>query len=244
MLAAGKGTRMNSSLPKVLHELGGRTLLDHVITTLKRAGSDTIIVTVGFGREKVEEELRQRHPGVKIAVQEEQLGTGDAARVALSGVPDDCREVGIFCGDTPLLTADTVRGLAAEHRKRSAAVTVLTAEIEDPAGYGRVIRDEAGYLARIVEEKDASSEERTVREINAGTYFFNRQALARALRGLDNDNAQGEYYLPDTISLLRSKGERVAAWVSAESPEEVLGVNTWEQLTEAERIMSARGGAA
>jgi bifunctional UDP-N-acetylglucosamine pyrophosphorylase/glucosamine-1-phosphate N-acetyltransferase len=235
---------MNSSLPKVLHEVGGRTMLDHVVTALKRAGSDTIIVTVGFGREMVEEELRQQHPGAKIAVQEEQLGTGDAARVALSTVPDDCREVGIFCGDTPLLTAETIRGLAAEHRERSAAVTVLTAEIAEPAGYGRVIRDEAGYLARIVEEKDATVEERTVREINAGTYFFNRQALVRALRGLDNDNAQGEYYLPDTISLLRSKGERVAAWLSTESVEEVLGVNTFEQLAEAERIMSARGGAA
>jgi len=219
-------------------------MLDHVVSALEQCGCASIVVTVGFGRERVEEELRQRHPEVKTVVQEERLGTGDAARVALAAIPEDCREVGIFCGDTPLLTADTVRALASEHRKHAAAVTILTAEIGDPTGYGRVIRDEAGLLDRIVEEKDATDDERAVREINAGTYFFNRQALARALSELDNDNAQGEYYLPDTISLLKSAGERVAAWISPESAEEVLGVNTREQLEEAEVILLARKGSA
>jgi bifunctional UDP-N-acetylglucosamine pyrophosphorylase/glucosamine-1-phosphate N-acetyltransferase len=216
-------------------------MLDHVVASLKAAGSDTVIAVTGFGREAVEEELRRCHPEVICVEQAEQLGTGHAAGVALAAVPDRYDEVGIFCGDTPLLTANTIAALEREHREHSAAVTVLTAEIDDPAGYGRIIRDREGYLARVVEEKDATDEERAIREINAGTYFFCRAALERTLRELTNDNAQGEYYLPDTISLLRSSGERVAAWTSAESAEEVLGVNTPEQLRLAEEILAARG---
>ena len=233
---------MKSPLPKVLHRVGGRTMLDHVVTILESAGIDRIVVTVGFGREAVVEELRQRHPEASIAVQDDQLGTGHASQVALAVLPQGCDEVGIFSGDTPLLTADTIRALTREHRERSAAVTVLTAEIDDPAGYGRVVRDREGYLSRVVEEKDATEEERAIREINAGTYLFNREALTWALQGLNNDNAQGEYYLPDTISLLRRQGERVAACTASEAVEEVLGVNTIEQLLEAEHILLARGG--
>ncbi|MFC1627590.1 sugar phosphate nucleotidyltransferase [Gemmatimonadota bacterium] len=241
MLAAGEGTRMKSSLPKVLHRVCGRTLIDHVVSTLENAGITRIVVTVGFGREAVVEELLEMHPEVSIVVQEEQLGTGHASQVALAAIPDECSEVGIFSGDTPLLAVTTIFALTREHRERSAAATILTAEIDDPAGYGRVIRDRDGYLSRVVEEKDANREERAIREINAGTYLFNREALSRALQGLTNDNAQGEYYLPDAISLLRRQGEQVAAYTAPEAVDEVLGVNTIEQLREAEQILLARG---
>ncbi len=233
---------MKSPLPKVLHRVAGRTLIDHVVSTLESAGIEKIVVTVGFGREAIVEELLQKHPEASIAVQEEQLGTGHASQVALAAIPEECDEVGIFSGDTPLLTADTIRALTREHRERCAAATILTAEIDDPAGYGRVVRDGEGYLSRVVEEKDATREERAIREINAGTYLFNREALLHALQGLTNDNAQGEYYLPDAISLLRGQGERVAAYTTPEAADEVLGVNTIEQLSEAEQVLLTRGG--
>jgi bifunctional UDP-N-acetylglucosamine pyrophosphorylase/glucosamine-1-phosphate N-acetyltransferase len=215
-------------------------MIDHVVTTIEQSGIDTVVVIVGVGRDAVVAELERGHPGVLVTVQEEQLGTGHAARVALEAVPGDCRQVWIFSGDTPLLSVETVAAIAREHRERTASLTLLSAELEDPTGYGRLIRDGEGLLARIVEEKDASEEERQVQEINAGTYLFEREALFRSLGRISSDNAQGEYYLTDTISILREEGERVAAHTITDAAEEALGVNTMEQLLAAENIMMAR----
>lgn len=233
---------MKSPLPKVLHRVGGRTMVDRVVSMLKKAGSDRIIVVVGFGRDEVMGELEGRHPDVIVAVQEEQLGTGHAAQIALDSVSDSDRSVGIFSGDTPLLTAQTVWKLDREHRVRKAAATLLTAELEDPSGYGRIIRDSEGFVESIVEENDALQEELTIREINAGAYIFNREILSDSLAQLRNDNAQGEYYLTDTIAYLRSRGDRIAAVREPGNAAEVLGVNTVEQLLQAEILLSEREG--
>lgn len=240
VLAAGQGTRMRSPLPKVLHRVGGRTMIDRVLDILERAGVEELVVVVGFGRPAVEAELAATHPRARVAVQEEQRGTGHAVRCALPLLPEDEAAVGIFSGDTPLLRPGTVHRLAGEHARRGAAATLLTAEMDDPTGYGRVLRGTDGLVTRIVEQKDASPAELRVREINAGAYVFVQDALRESLGRLRDDNAQGEYYLTDTIALLRADGRPVAALVAEGSAFEVLGVNTLEQLLQAEAHLHER----
>lgn len=231
---------MNSPLPKVLHRVGGRTMVDRVAGVLERAGVPDLVVVVGFGREAVAADLERHHAGARIAIQEEQLGTGDAARAAMPRVPEGAESVGVFSGDTPLLTPETVWALTAEHRERAAAATLLTAELDDPAGYGRIVRDGEGLVERIVEEKDADREVFAIREINAGAYLFQRPDLEEALGALRSDNAQGEYYLTDTVSYFRERGRPVAALKASGDASEVLGVNTQEQLLHAEQILKER----
>ncbi len=240
MLAAGQGIRMKSPLPKVLHRVAGRTMIDRVVAGLEEAGVPEIVVVVGFGRPAVEEELRATHPRAVPVEQAEQLGTGHAVRCALPVLDKGAGTVGVFSGDTPLLTAATVHGLMREHLGRAAALTLLTAELDDPEGYGRVIRSPEGRVERIVEQKDASPAERAVREINAGAYIFTQPDLRAALEGLSTGNAQGEYYLTDTVGLLRARGRTVAAVVAPGDAFEVLGVNTLEQLLQAERLLRER----
>jgi len=215
-------------------------MLDRVLGMLERAGIEDLVVVVGFGRAAVEAELAATHPRARIAIQEEQLGTGHAVRCALPLLSGGADAVGIFSGDTPLLRPATVRELAAEHRRRGAAATLLTAELEDPTGYGRVLRGPDGLVTRIVEQKDASPEELRVREINAGAYVYDLPALRESLVRLRDDNAQGEYYLTDTIGLLGAEGRPLAAVVAAGSAFEVLGVNTVEQLLQAEVVLHER----
>ncbi len=231
---------MNSPLPKVLHRVGGRTMLDRVVSTLRQAGAEQVIAVIGFGRQAVEAELEATHPGTLIAVQEDQLGTGHAVQTALPLLPHDARTVGIFSGDTPLLTPRIVGELSREHRERQAAVTLLTAELDDPSGYGRIVRSADGLVERIVEEKDADIEVRAIPEINAGAYVYDRGALIESLGQLSDDNTQGEFYLTDTIDILRRQGEPVAAFVAGGDPSSVLGVNTVEQLLEAEVLLKER----
>ncbi len=233
---------MNSPLPKVLRRVGGRTLVDRVIEVLEGAGVGRIIVVVGFGREGVEAEITGHHPDVAIAVQEEQLGTGHAVRMAMPLVPGDASTVGIFSGDTPLMTPEVVWALAGEHHARDAAVTMLTAELEDPTGYGRIVRSEDGLVVRIVEERDADPQTRAIREINAGAYIFERSALVSSLEQIGIDNVQGEYYLTETVDILHGEGRPVAAYVAADDPAVVLGVNTAQQLMEAEFLLKEREG--
>lgn len=242
VLAAGQGTRMNSPLPKVLHQAAGRTLVDRVVSILKESGAVRIVVVVGFARDQVEAELALSHPDVGVAVQDEQLGTGHAVHCALPLLADERGPIGIFSGDTPLLRPGTVRALAAEHAGRGADATLLTAELADPAGYGRVIRDGDGLVARIVEEKDADRGQRRVREINAGAYIFQAESLRAALGELRSDNAQGEFYLTDTVAWLRTRDRPVAAVMVPGEADEVLGVNTPGQLIAAERILLDREG--
>ncbi|MDQ0204341.1 bifunctional UDP-N-acetylglucosamine diphosphorylase/glucosamine-1-phosphate N-acetyltransferase GlmU [Pectinatus haikarae] len=235
ILAAGKGTRMNSSLPKVLHRVGGKTMLQHVIDAANGAGAKNNVVVVGFGREKVEQAVGD---SVRIVVQEEQLGTGHAVRQAEPMI-DKNDTVMVLCGDTPLLTAKILRNFYEMHQKEEAQASVLTAVMPDPTGYGRIIRTFGGEFKKIVEHKDASIAEKAVTEVNTGIYCFNAGELFAALCKVGHDNAQGEYYLPDVLEIIHAEGKKVTA-VAAESYKATLGINSREQLSQAEKILHQR----
>jgi UDP-N-acetylglucosamine diphosphorylase/glucosamine-1-phosphate N-acetyltransferase len=241
ILAAGQGTRMQSDLAKVLHPACGTTLVEHVLAAVRRAGVQRIVVVVGHQAERVEQHLSRT--GVAFALQAEQLGTGHAVQQAQAALRDWEGEIVVLCGDTPLLTAGTLRALFDTHRQTQAAATVLTADLEDPTGYGRVVRGIDDSVLRIVEQKDATPEELKVHEINSGLYVFSSADLWHALTKVDADNAQREYYLTDTLEILRSEGRRVSAY-RCEDPREVLGVNNPEQLREAEAVLAQRVGSA
>lgn len=236
ILAAGKGTRMKSRLPKVLHRVGGLPMAEQVLLTVQRAGTTRQIMVIGFGAEAVREYFGDR---AEFVVQEEQLGTGHAVMQAAPLLGSLEGTVVITCGDTPLVTADTFAAMMAFHEKEGAAATILTARMENPTGYGRIIRDEKGQVVKIVEQKDGNPSELAVKEINTGIYCFDIQQLLQALKEINNENAQGEYYLTDAIGILVSKEEKVAAYVTEDS-EQTLGVNSRVQLAEAERILRRR----
>jgi bifunctional UDP-N-acetylglucosamine pyrophosphorylase/glucosamine-1-phosphate N-acetyltransferase len=235
VLAAGKGKRMNSDLPKVLHRLSGQPLVSYVLESLSRAGVDDPIIVVGHGAEGVR---NLAGPRARFVDQVDQRGTGHAVMQALPLLPTQGDPVLVLYGDTPLLTPHTIRALLELHRGSAAAVTMLTAELAEPAGYGRVVRDRSGRVQRIVEEADASSEEKRVREINAGTYAFDPAALREALGALVPDNAQGEYYITDTVSWLLSHGRTVSALVG--SAEETMGINSRRELAKVEAVLRGR----
>jgi bifunctional UDP-N-acetylglucosamine pyrophosphorylase/glucosamine-1-phosphate N-acetyltransferase len=248
ILAAGEGKRMNSERAKVLHPLRGEPLLGHVLDACERAGLARAVVVVGAKREQVIEWLGERakeRPGLDVrwAVQAEQRGTGHALGVALpvvdaGGAPE---EIVVLCGDAPLLRSQTVHGLLDRHRARGAAATILTADVPDPFGYGRIVRTSAGDVERIVEHKDASEEERALREINSADYVFTLEDVRSALDEVTDDNQQGEYYLTDTIAILRGRGRPVVAY-KVDDAREVLGVNTPGQLAEAEAAWNGLHG--
>lgn len=233
VLAAGQGKRMRSDLPKVLHVVAGRSMLAHVLDRLDELGVRETVVVVGFGRERVIELCEERH--VRWVVQEPQLGTGHAFRQAVPALGAFRGTVLVLCGDTPLLTTRTLSALLDTHRRREASATVLSAELEDPSGYGRVIRTATGDIERIVEEKDASPAERSVREINTAIYALEYPEITQVLGEISAENRQGEYYLTDVVSLLRARRRRVAVLL-ADDPREVVGVNTLDQLAEVESI--------
>jgi bifunctional UDP-N-acetylglucosamine pyrophosphorylase/glucosamine-1-phosphate N-acetyltransferase len=238
ILAAGKGTRMRSDLPKVLHQLAGRPLLDHVLDLgLAVARPHDVVVVVGHRAEAVRELVRDR--GVSEALQEPQLGTGDALRVALEGLasrPSD--RLLVLSGDVPLLRVRTVRVLA-EAVERGAAAAVLTAELDEPGSYGRIVRGADGSVAEIVEAGDADPDQLRISEVNTGVYAFERARLASSLAALTSDNAQGEYYLTDVVADLRRRGLSVSA-VLLDDPEEMQGVNSRADLATAARVLNRR----
>jgi bifunctional UDP-N-acetylglucosamine pyrophosphorylase/glucosamine-1-phosphate N-acetyltransferase len=236
VLAAGKGKRMRSDVSKVMHELAGQPLLAHVLDRCDELGVGERVVVVGFGREAVIALCEAR--GARWVVQEEQLGTGHAFRQAVPALADFRGTVLVLCGDMALLSAATLRRLLAVHRGRGAVATVLSADLCDPSGYGRVVRDAAGDIERIVEERDAAPADLARQEINTAIYAFEYPDVLEVLGGLTADNRQGEYYLTDVVGLLRERGRRVAA-VKVGDPREALGVNTLEQLTEAEAAYGA-----
>ena len=240
ILAAGKGTRMKSVLPKVLHQVGGKPMVQHVLDAARMAGARRNIVVVGFGAEFVRSALRG---DAEIVVQEEQLGTGHAVRMAEPLLSDERGTVMVLCGDTPLLTGALLTRLYQAHQETGAKATVLTAMMPDATGYGRIIRAADGTVEKIVEEKDATEEERAGKEVNSGIYCFSARDLFSALREVGCDNAQGEYYLPDVLSILRRRGEKIWA-VAAEDYEETLGVNSRVQLAGAEKILRRRKNLA
>ncbi len=231
ILAAGKGTRMRSKLPKVLHKVGGKAMLQHVIDAAKRAGSQREVVVIGSGAQLVEQTIA----GVEFVLQEEQLGTGHAVLSAKENFAESEGTVLILCGDTPLLTSKLLKNFRAAHENSNCAATVLTAKMPDATGYGRIIREEDGTFKKIVEEKDANELERKIREVNAGAYCFDVRKLFGALEKVKNDNAQGEYYLPDVLTILKDAGEKVGAF-TAEYADETLGINSRVQLAAADRI--------
>lgn len=236
ILAAGKGTRMKSVLPKVLHPIGGKAMVEHVLAAAHMAGATRKVVVVGFGAESVEIALGTQ---AEYVVQAEQLGTGHAVMQASSCLQDFEGTVMVLCGDTPLLRGETLAKLFAEHQSAQASATVLTACMADPTGYGRVIRDDNGQVLKIVEQKDATSSELAVNEINTGIYCFDRVVLFDALRSINCNNMQGEYYLTDVIGILAQKQTKVWA-VQVDDPEETLGINSRMQLAEAEKILRKR----
>lgn len=236
ILAAGKGTRMKSKLYKVLHPVLGKPMVEHVVDQLDQIGVSRQIVIVGHGAEAVQDTLGTR---VEYAVQEEQLGTGHAVQMAEAELAGKSGATLVVCGDTPLLTAETLEALLAHHEAQQAKVTVLTAIADDATGYGRVVRGEDGNVTKVVEHKDASEAELAINEINTGTYVFDNELLFDALKQVGNNNAQGEYYLPDVISIAKEAGEVVAAH-TAPTFDETIGVNDRIALSQAEAIMRKR----
>lgn len=236
ILAAGRGTRMKSKLYKVLHPVMGRPMVQHVTTQLKQLDLEKIITVVGFGAEEVEKQIGTDS---EFVFQEQQLGTGHAVQQAEDILADLEGTTIVVSGDTPLLTDQTLQALLDFHDKENAKVTILTSEAPDPTGYGRVLRNAEGDVARIVEQKDANEEELAVSEINTGTYCFDNQSLFKALKNVSNENSQGEYYLPDVIEILKGQNEKISAFQTGKF-EETLGVNDRVALSQAEKIMKKR----
>jgi bifunctional UDP-N-acetylglucosamine pyrophosphorylase/glucosamine-1-phosphate N-acetyltransferase len=230
---------MRSSTPKVLHEICGRSLLGHVLAATAPLAARHTLVVVGAGREAVEAHLAAVAPHAVPVVQAEQLGSGHAADVALAAIPDVEGEVLLVNGDAPLLRAETVAGLLAAHRAAGAVLTVLTAEVEDPTGLGRIVRDDAGAVRAIVEERDASAVQRAIREVNAGVYVGDAAALRSALARVEQDNDQGEQYLTDVLGLLVADGAPVAGAL-AEDPVDTLGCNDRRELAARRRTLNDR----
>ncbi|MFM9151840.1 MAG: bifunctional UDP-N-acetylglucosamine diphosphorylase/glucosamine-1-phosphate N-acetyltransferase GlmU [Candidatus Planktophila sp.] len=235
VLAAGEGTRMKSATPKVLHSISGRTLLGHVLHAIDGLGAKNLRVVVGAGRELVEEHVAKIAPHATTVFQEHRGGTGHATQLALAGTTP-AGTVLVLAGDTPMLTRASLAALLDVHHKGGFVASVMTAEHPDPTGYGRIIRAADGSLLRIVEERDASENEKAIYEINSGVYAFDGAKLASAIGKLKNDNSQGELYLTDVLEILRNDGGSVAA-VLIEDFIEILGVNDRAQLAESAALL-------
>jgi len=238
ILAAGKGTRMKSDLPKVAHEVCGRPMIEYVLDAAREAGAGRLIVVVGFRADLVRD-LLSRHADVEFALQEQQHGTGHAVMMCREQLSDHRGPVLVLAGDTPLLRPESLRALLDEQRKHAAAAVIGSAITENNAGLGRIVRDARGTFERIVEDRDATPEQKAIREINTGCYAFDGPALLGALDRIKPENDQAEYYLTDCPAILKTDGKTVVA-----SPtftiEEAMGVNTTQQLADVERVLKAR----
>ncbi|SHE32908.1 bifunctional UDP-N-acetylglucosamine pyrophosphorylase / Glucosamine-1-phosphate N-acetyltransferase [Desulfofundulus australicus DSM 11792] len=233
ILAAGKGTRMKSGLPKVMHRVCGRPMIEYVLDAVQGAGVEEIVVVVGFGGDLVARTVQDR---ARVVYQHQQLGTAHALLQAAPVLGNFPGAILVVCGDTPLVTSSTLARLAAAHAEMGVRATILTAILEDPTGYGRVIRDGEGRVQRIVEQRDATPRELAVKEINTGIYCFSAPGLFDALSAIKSENAQGEYYLTDIIGQLVQQGEPVAA-LKVEDPREVEGINDRRQLARMEAYL-------
>ncbi|MEI5909622.1 bifunctional UDP-N-acetylglucosamine diphosphorylase/glucosamine-1-phosphate N-acetyltransferase GlmU [Bacillus spongiae] len=236
ILAAGQGTRMKSKLYKVLHPVCGKPMVEHVMNQISDLQINQTVTIVGHGAEEVQSHLEGRS---LFAFQEEQLGTAHAVMQAEAILGEKDGVTLVVCGDTPLIKSQTIEALLKHHVEVDAKATILTSYADNPTGYGRILRDGQGLVERIVEEKDASTQEKAVNEINTGTYCFDNKLLFEALKRVSNDNVQGEYYLPDVIEILQSQGEVVSAY-QTDDFEETLGVNDRVALAQAEIIMKSR----
>lgn len=236
ILAAGAGTRMKSKLPKILHKVAGVSMLDHVVDVVEEMKCSKNVVVIGHGAEKVKEAMENRK--VEFALQENQLGTGHAVMQGEKFIPEE-GDVIVLYGDTPLIKSSSIESFINYHRDNNCIASVLTTEIEEPRGYGRIIRNDNGEIIRIVEEKDANNNEKAIKEINSGIYCFKAKQLRDSLGKLTNDNSQGEYYLTDVIGILKESGEKIGAY-KLEDHREIMGVNSRIQLSKAEKIMKER----
>ncbi|MFC6322749.1 bifunctional UDP-N-acetylglucosamine diphosphorylase/glucosamine-1-phosphate N-acetyltransferase GlmU [Companilactobacillus baiquanensis] len=236
ILAAGKGTRMKSKLYKVLQPVAGKAMVDHVLTQVEQLKPDMIETVIGTGAEKVEDLLKDR---TKYVLQEEQLGTAHAVLQTEKDLGNKKGMTLVVSGDTPLFTAETFENLFNYHEKENAAVTVLTAHTDTPFSYGRIVREADGSVSKIVEEKDATESEREIQEVNTGIYCFDNELLFKSLHAVKNNNAQGEYYLPDVASILKEQGKKVVAYQMKDFSESI-GVNDRIALSQAEKLMQKR----
>lgn len=236
VLAAGEGKRMKSKYPKILHKICGKPMIRFVLDCVREAGVGKLFVIVGHKAEDVKDNIGE---GVQFVNQEQQLGTGHAVMQARHALRDFGGSVLILCGDTPLITSDTIKTIISAQKERGLACVVLTAEMRDPTGYGRIVRDIDGNLERIVEEKDAVLAVKGITEINSGIYIFDSSLLFESLDKLSCNNVQGEYYLTDVIEILRASGHTVGA-VKAANPQELMGINNKKELAEANKIMRTK----
>lgn len=236
ILAAGEGTRMKSKVPKVLHKVMNKPMVERVIEAAQGVGAQQVAVVIGHKADMVKEAVKNEK--VSFALQEKQLGTGHAVMQAIDFIDDD-KDIIILYGDTPLIKQETLKNLVEFHRSEGNGVSIISAVVEDSAGYGHIIRDENGNFVKNVEYKDATEAEKKVKEINTGIYCYKGSKLKEALGKLKNDNVQGEYYLPDTLEIILSEGNKVNA-MNAEDVTEFFGVNSRVQLSEAEAILKNR----
>lgn len=239
ILAAGEGTRMKSDLAKVLHEINGHPMIEHVLNALSDVSPSRTVIVVGHQAEAVKERLSGDDIGVEgltFALQSERLGTGHAVMQAKPALDGFEGTIMVLTGDTPLLEKSTLAGFLRFHRESGASATVMSAEVEDAAGYGRILRDDNEDLLGIVEHKDATPEQREIGEYNSGMFCFESDILFSALERIDTTNVQGEYYLTDIMGILRSDGRRVAVF-KIDDADEVMGINDRDQLEMAERMM-------
>ncbi|HKM38689.1 MAG TPA: bifunctional UDP-N-acetylglucosamine diphosphorylase/glucosamine-1-phosphate N-acetyltransferase GlmU [bacterium] len=236
ILAAGKGMRMKSSRPKVLHELCGRPLISYVVDAAKAAGASDVVLVINSEMKAVHELFGNT---VKYAYQDRRLGTGHALQVAREAIGSDSNEILVLCGDAPLLSFGLLRNLVQAHRSQQAAATVLTAQLPDPSGYGRIIRADGNVIERIVEEQDATPAEKAIKEVNSGSYCFDGATIFSFLEQIECHNVQGEYYLTDVLPLIKAAGGLVLPYLTAEA-DLVQGINNRLQLAAAEAWLRAK----
>lgn len=246
ILAAGKGTRMQSDLPKVCHEVGGRPMVCAVVDACLQAGCDRVVVVVGYKQELVREALESYGDTVEFAVQHEQLGTGHAVMSAVDAFPLEERgtsDVFVLCGDGPLIRSSTLDTMLKLHRTSGAAATLATSTIDDPSGYGRIVRDAEGRFERIVEQKNASEDELKLNEVNPSYYCMSTLAMFEALKQVNRNELTGEYYITDVFELMLKRGLPVEV-IDAVPAEDILSINTLEHLAHVDAIYRSRQSAA
>jgi UDP-N-acetylglucosamine diphosphorylase/glucosamine-1-phosphate N-acetyltransferase len=238
ILAAGKGKRMKSNIPKVLHQIAGRPLIDYVVSTCQNLKIPRIILIIGHKKEMVKDFFKQKkQKDLEFVEQRKLLGTGHAVLQTKNLLSNWDGELLVLCGDVPFLSVKTIKKLLRTHRKTKAFATVLTARLDDPSGYGRVVKNKDGFVQKIVEEKDASQEEKGIKEVNTGTFCFDALSLFPALERIKSENKQKEYYLTDVVEIFRKNNKRVWALI-AENPWETSGINSLKQLEKMEALLT------
>ncbi|MFK7759515.1 MAG: NTP transferase domain-containing protein [Phycisphaerales bacterium] len=246
ILAAGKGTRMESDLPKVCHPVGGRPMVCAVVDVCLEAGCDRVVVVVGYKQELVREALADYGDRVVYAVQEEQLGTGHAVTSAVDAYAETDNtntDIFVLCGDGPLIRTSTLNTLLERHRSTGAAGTLATSRIDDPSGYGRIVRDQSGAFARIIEQKNASPDELMINEVNPSYYCVNAQSMFDALGKVQRNELTGEYYITDIFEFMLDAGSRVEV-IDAVPPEDILSINTLAHLAQVDALYQSRQQSA